>query len=327
MPFAFGKTRQRWAKQGAQQMAHLRAFHKSNQWYKIESFAQIALLSAFGCTPTIQNGNNEQIIYYFCNQIGNNSFTDNTKSKHINMKKTALLTSAVLLSAAVFFTTGCKKDDTTAPSVTLKGTDMSLVLNAPLPADPGATASDDKDGDITANITSDWATVIKQDLTGTYKVTYKVSDAAGNQGTAVRVVKVINEAAALFEGTYTMAVETDIDNPNGYVYVNYDPKSANYGKKPVICTASTTKNNRVTINRLGDFDNNTVFFDVTGTSIDVPSQTHTNVGSGTASCNVHDRKTDGTGTKTTDGFTLTYNDSKVAPCTGGRTGVVAAFKK
>ena len=81
------------------------------------------------------------------------------------------------------------------------------------------------------------------------------------------------------------------------------------------------------MNRLGDFDNNAVYMDVVGTSITIPSQTHTNVGTGTASCNIHDRHTDGTGSKITNGFTLTYNDNKVAPCSGTRSGVAATFVK
>ncbi len=81
------------------------------------------------------------------------------------------------------------------------------------------------------------------------------------------------------------------------------------------------------MNRLGDFDNNTVFMNVVGTSLTIPSQTHTNVGTGTASCQIHDRQTDGTGAKSATGFTLTYNDAKVTPCSGTRSGVLGVFNK
>lgn len=236
----------------------------------------------------------------------------------MKMKKIILLTASVLFSAGILFMTGCKKDDTTPPVVTVVGTNpMTISLNVALVADLGATAKDDKDGDITKNITSDW-TSIDVNMAGTYTVKYSVSDAAGNVGTATRTVNVVNDAMA-WEGTYHGS-ETDV---NGlYTYnPNMDPTKWN------VVTASTTVNNRILLTRLGDYANNTVYLTVAGTSLTLPSQTVSSVGTGTSPCNVHDRKSDGTGTKTATGFTLTYNDSKVSPCTGTRTSVAATFVK
>ena len=237
-----------------------------------------------------------------------------------------MLSAAVLLSAGTIWMTGCKKDDTTPPTITLKGTDpMSLSLqNAAAVTDPGATAEDDKDGDLSSSVTSDWATKVNVNLTGAYTVTYSVSDAAGNTGTLTRTVNVINDAAAYFAGTYPFATCSETDAAGLYVYGSAQTP---VNSKPFIVTASTTVNNRLVTNRLGDFDNNKVYFDVVGSTITIPSQTQLNVGIGTASCNIHDRHTDGTGSKITNGFTLTYNDNKVAPCTGTRSGVVANFTK
>lgn len=232
------------------------------------------------------------------------------------MKKQILFAAAVLFSAGTILLTGCKKDDTTPPVVTLVGSDnIQHILNTAF-TDQGATAEDDEDGDITASI--EVTGTVDKDLTGTYTITYSATDAAGNTGTATRTVVVYNEAQAHFEGTYTSASETDINGP-----YTYNPS----GTKPFICTASTTVNNRVIMNRLGDFDNNAVYFAVTGTTLTIPSQTVANVGNGTNPCDVHSRTSDGAGTKTTGGFTLTYNDSKVAPCTGSRTNVQAVFVK
>jgi len=237
------------------------------------------------------------------------------------MKKQIILAAVVLISAGMLLTTGCKKEDATAPIVTLNGkaTEQSI-LNATW-TDAGATATDEEDGNLDVTVTG----AVDKNLAGVYEITYSATDAAGNTGTATRKVTVYNEAAAAFEGTYSGAAETDINGP--YTYTSYNSTSPNFGKKPFICTASTTVNNRVYMNRLGDFDNNKVYFDVKGTTLDIPSQTVPNVGSGTATCDVHDRKTDGTGSKTSTGFTLNYNDSKVAPCTGSRTNVQAAFVK
>src|ERR1035437_2004742 len=232
------------------------------------------------------------------------------------MKKQIFLVAAVLFTAGVITMSGCKKDDTTPPVITLVGSaSVTSVLNAAY-TDQGATANDNKDGDITSRIKSTGWIAADKDLTGTYTITYSVTDAAGNTGTATRTVIVKNDAEAAYAGTYTSAMETDANGPYRYQTA-----------KPFIVTASTTVNNRVIMNRLGDFDSNTVYMMVTGTTLTIPSQTVTNVGSGTASCDVHDRQTDGTGVKTANGFNLTYNDAKVAPCTGTRTGVQAVFVK
>jgi len=73
--------------------------------------------------------------------------------------------------------------DVTAPIITLLGTTPVSVTQGDVYTDAGATASDDVDGDITANIVTnnpvDTATV------GIYTVTYNVTDATGNAATEV----------------------------------------------------------------------------------------------------------------------------------------------
>ncbi|MCP4429611.1 MAG: DUF5011 domain-containing protein, partial [Gammaproteobacteria bacterium] len=78
--------------------------------------------------------------------------------------------------------------DTTKPVITLNGsTPVSIELGDSY-NDAGATASDDIDGDITANITTD--STVNTAQVGSYTVTYNVSDAAGNTATAV--VRTVN---------------------------------------------------------------------------------------------------------------------------------------
>ena len=55
--------------------------------------------------------------------------------------------------------------------------------------DPGATASDDKDGDLTGNINT--SSDVNTALPGTYHVTYTVEDKAGNSIIARREVQVM----------------------------------------------------------------------------------------------------------------------------------------
>ncbi len=233
------------------------------------------------------------------------------------MKKTILFSaSALAFTIGTILLSGCAKEDSTAPVITVTGGNaMTISLNSTFTA-PAATAEDDEDGDITTSITT--SGTVDEDLTGDYTVTYSATDAAGNVGTADLVVTVRNDAYAL-ESDYD-GNETDALGP--YTYSgNTNPA------KVVQVTASTTVNNRVTINRLGDFANNAVYMTITGTNITIPSQTVPSVGTGTMTCDVHDRQSSGTGTVTTTGFTLTYNDSKVTPCSGTRTAVAATFTK
>ncbi len=79
--------------------------------------------------------------------------------------------------------------DEEPPVITLKGDNpMALELDE-VYDEPGATAVDNKDGDVTDKLSIDESDVnIHQ--SGIYKVVYSVSDAAGNEANKVRVVSV-----------------------------------------------------------------------------------------------------------------------------------------
>jgi hypothetical protein len=82
--------------------------------------------------------------------------------------------------------------DTTDPIVTLTGSD-TITLDIFLGdtwTDPGATALDNKDGDLTSSISV--TDPVDDTTVGTYTVTYSVTDAAGNTGTTTRTVEVVN---------------------------------------------------------------------------------------------------------------------------------------
>lgn len=78
--------------------------------------------------------------------------------------------------------------DTTAPAVTLNGDATVLVFNGGSYTELGATALDNNDGDITGSIVITNSPDVNVD--GTYNVTYKAVDAAGNEGFAYRTVHV-----------------------------------------------------------------------------------------------------------------------------------------
>ena len=131
------------------------------------------------------------------------------------MHKPLSLALAMGLVALVMFSS-CKDSDSVAPSLILKGNaTMNLSLNQKF-VDPGATATDNVDGDISSLIEVDAEIDTVQDgfaifgdplnpvtllegqtmQTGSYTVTYTVKDKAGNQTTAERVVNVVNDIRA-----------------------------------------------------------------------------------------------------------------------------------
>ena len=76
--------------------------------------------------------------------------------------------------------------DTTPPTITLSGDAEMRVEQGTEFTDPGASANDDTDGEVTVLVsgTVDTATA------GVYTLTYTATDAAGNEATAERVVTV-----------------------------------------------------------------------------------------------------------------------------------------
>ena len=101
------------------------------------------------------------------------------------------------------------RTDLTPPTITLEG-DASITINAGSAyEDPGYTASDNIDGDITGQVQIEGSVNVYH--AGTYTLTYKVTDSSGNVGTAQRtvVVKPIGQSSTV--------------KPNGKViYLTFD---------------------------------------------------------------------------------------------------------
>jgi hypothetical protein len=93
--------------------------------------------------------------------------------------------------------------DTVPPSITLVGDPAIQLAEGAAFADPGATASDDVDGDITSKITENGS--VDTATPGIYTLTYNVADGGGNEAHVSRVVTVIAgpSAPAADSGTST----------------------------------------------------------------------------------------------------------------------------
>ena len=80
--------------------------------------------------------------------------------------------------------------DVTAPVISLSGgSSISVVLNSTF-TDPGATAIDNQDGDVSSSIQVSGS--VNTSILGTYTLNYSVTDAAGNSATATRTVTVLD---------------------------------------------------------------------------------------------------------------------------------------
>jgi len=138
--------------------------------------------------------------------------------------------------------TACSDKDDSAPFITILGDNpMSAPINDPAFTDPGATAIDDTDGDITASIVV--TSTVNLQKKGQYLITYAATDAAGNRAEATRFVHIINEADYL-TGTYA-ATDNKVD-PQG------SPSTTNYTD---MVTACDTANNYFWVNQFGGYEN------------------------------------------------------------------------
>ncbi len=154
------------------------------------------------------------------------------------MKKQILIACSVLFMAGMVFIAGCKKDDTTPPSISLIGSSSITVSLQGSLSDPGATADDEEDGDISSSVTSDWSSTNPNlNLKGNYTITYSISDAAGNSNSVTRTVVVVNDAD-LLAGGYTVNETCSVTPAFSYT--------------PTI-TASNTVNKQFTISNWGGF--------------------------------------------------------------------------
>lgn len=108
--------------------------------------------------------------------------------------------------------------DTVAPEITLSGKNWMYVLLGESFSEPGYTASDNIDGDLTSNVIVSGSVNI--DKTGEYELVYEVSDSSGNKKTVTRKVLVYKKQEA-------NVTETG----NKLVYLTFDDGPGKYTKQ------------------------------------------------------------------------------------------------
>ncbi len=219
------------------------------------------------------------------------------------MKKNILIMGAFALALSATLISGCKKDDTAAPDVTLGGSSsMTISLNSTF-TDPGATANDAEDGTVSVSVSG----TVDKDTKGDYTLTYSASDAAGNTGTATRTVHVVNDAESM-AGNYN--VSDSVIPVTTYHYTQ-------------TITTDNHVNKRFHFSKFADYNNNTNIYGTmtTATSIDIPSQTATGIGTLSESHTFN-----GTGTISGNNFGFTYTDVNNSAGGASASGIAAYVK-
>ena len=115
--------------------------------------------------------------------------------------------------------------DTTAPVITLLGDNPMTIEVGTTFTDPGATASDAGDGDLTSSIVVSGS--VDTSTIGTYTLTYDVSDTSGNAADSVtRTVNVVDTTAPVItllgDNLMTIEVGTTFTDPGAVATDNYD---------------------------------------------------------------------------------------------------------
>ncbi len=115
--------------------------------------------------------------------------------------------------------------DTTAPVITLLGNDTVTIVVGSTYNDAGATATDNYDGDISANIVV--SGTVDTTTLGSYTLSYDVSDSSGNPATTVtRTVNVVDTTAPVItllgNDTVTIEVGSNYSDSGATATDNYD---------------------------------------------------------------------------------------------------------
>ena len=157
------------------------------------------------------------------------------------MKKQILTLAATLLVGSAVVLTGCKKEDTNAPTIKLKGDAEMVIYLSDTYTEPGATATDldgkDKESDISANIKI--SGTVKTTEAAKYEVTYDVTDEAGNTATQVKRTVWVKHKNSTVAGTYKTTESCNFGNVAEY---------------NCSITAGTSSNLTITFSNFGNFN-------------------------------------------------------------------------
>lgn len=105
----------------------------------------------------------------------------------------------------------CTIVDDVPPVIKIIGDSRITLLVGETYTDQGGTATDEKDGDLTANIKTE--STVDTSKVGEYTITYRVTDSKQNEGVAIRYISVQNEEVKARNGS---------DGKPGTIYLTFD---------------------------------------------------------------------------------------------------------
>jgi hypothetical protein len=143
------------------------------------------------------------------------------------MKKLFISFAAIAILGSLIFLSSCKKDDTSAPTLTLKGDATITIDLGDTYTDLGATANDDKDGDISSKVKVQGIPANTNEA-GEYTITYNVEDAAGN--TATELTRILYIRTNKLAGQYDVKESNDIDTTTTPYNITVTQSSTAYNK-------------------------------------------------------------------------------------------------
>jgi hypothetical protein len=175
------------------------------------------------------------------------------------MKKMRNLAALAIVAIAAIMYTSCDLTDLNAPVITLTGDATMTLEHGEAYTEPGFTATDTEDGDLTASVVV--TGVVDSDMAKTYTLTYTVTDASGNQGTATRTVAVQHTKNSI-SGTYNTTESCT--------------QTGNFGPYSCSITPRTGTEFTITLNNFGDFpatvDLEGTLTGENGLDLNIPSQ-------------------------------------------------------
>ena len=158
-------------------------------------------------------------------------------------------------NAATVVTRTVNVVDQTAPVITILGDNPVTIEAGSSYTDAGATATDNYNNDVSADITV--TSTVDTNTIGSYTVTYTVSDASGNQATAVRTVIVEDSTPP----SITLLGSTPVSVEAGSSYSDAGATATDSYDGDL--TSSIATNNNVDSNTVGSY---TVTYTVTDSS-------------------------------------------------------------
>lgn len=126
------------------------------------------------------------------------------------MKNKIVVTAFAIFTSAIFMISGCKKENT-PPTIVLHGDAHMTSYKGDTFTDPGVTATDGEDGDLTSKVQVDGTVGTAPNI---YTLTYSVTDKEGNYASVQRYVTVGYKSTSL-AGTY------NVTETSPYGTVNY----------------------------------------------------------------------------------------------------------